>query len=238
MIRLQHLVLLAVTILLIAGCGKGSSEDTVKMEEPELKRYPVKSGIIEYEYTGDAVGTQKLIFDQWGYYEAREDHYTMKIQGQENTINTLAIQANDVSYQIDLDKKEGTKMKNPVPDMIKQIAEGLTEEQKKNLGEQMLIRMGGKKTGTEDFLGRECTTYDFMGSTMYVWNGLSLKSLVNMMGVKMAITAKSVETDIDIPASAFEPPADVKIKDVSESGMPNPHGAPDQGGNEEGDAQN
>ena len=68
----------------------------------------------------------------------------------------------------------------------------------------------GKQVGTENILGKECEIYEVSGMKIWMWNGISLKSQMSMMG-NYTMEAVSLDVDKSIPASKFQPPANTKI---------------------------
>jgi len=87
-----------------------------------------------------------------------------------------------MQYMVNLDDNTATKMENP---MLKGFeGQDLTE-----MGEKMLKQMGGKKIGSEKFLGRPTEIWEIkqMGTKSWIWKGVPLKSELNMMGMKISM---------------------------------------------------
>src|SRR5512135_622089 len=108
-ISMLFLLALFVAGVMVSGCGK--KEIAVKLKEPTLKKYPFKSSIAEYSYSGDGSGTMRHYIDYWGAFEMTEDKSTIKMMGQEKKNNMLMIVDQDTIIQMDLDKKTGMKQK-------------------------------------------------------------------------------------------------------------------------------
>ena len=80
-------------------------------QEVSLKLYGIKSGIIEYKYSGTQVGTSTLYFDQYGYRSAMN----MDTKGEDEIFKGWIISHKEYQYIFDPSKPdEGLKMKNPV----------------------------------------------------------------------------------------------------------------------------
>ena len=66
---------------------------------------------------------------------------------------------------------------------------------------------------TEEIMGKTCDKYTMddpalkMKSTYSVWNGIPLKSEIDMAGVKATVTTTKIEENASIPAEKFEIPA-------------------------------
>ena len=87
-----------------------------------------------------------------------------------------------MQYRVNLDDNTATKMENT---MLKGFeGQDLTE-----MGEKMLKQMGGKKIGSEKFLGRPTEIWEIkqMGTKSWIWKGVPLKSELNMMGMKISM---------------------------------------------------
>jgi hypothetical protein len=181
-----------------------------------VKKYPFKSAIVEMKYGGDCTGTQVIYIDDYGMKEARVENFKMKMMRMEVPTNKIDLTIGDWLYNIDMEKKEGTKMKNPFMDMMK----SMSEEQKKDLvkmGEDMMRQMGAKEAGEETIAGKPCKvwTMESLGTKVWTWSGLTLKSRADLMGVKQHLEATNVQIDVPVPADKFEVPAGVKVTETS-----------------------
>ncbi len=219
--RLAVLITSFVILIYMVGCGK--KEPDIVLKQPDFKKYPFKSAVVEYTYSGDASGKMMQYIDYWGAREVNEDQSILKIMGQQKKNNTLTIFDQDSLYSIDLDKNEGTRMKNPNWEPMIAQYKGMTAEQKKNFIQESLkqyaAQAGAKMSGTEEVLGRKCDRYEGQGFNQCLWNGVLMKMDVDMNGMKVNMIASKFETDIDIPSAKFTPPASVKWKSIDPHGM-------------------
>ncbi len=173
-----------------------------------VKRYLIKSGIVEYTLSGTRKGTETIYFDNWGMREAKYTKSEMSMMGMTQKQNTLTLLDGETTYNIDLDTKTGTKMETP---MLKELAAN-----NKNLtdaGEKMMKSMGGAKIGTEVVLGKTCDVWEIknMQSKTWVWKNVPLKTQVNMANMQMTITATKFEDGATIPPDKLKIPSDVTI---------------------------
>ena len=90
-----------------------------------------------------------------------------------------------------------------------------TEEQKEDIRNETLASMGGQISGTGSVLGRTCEIMEIAGSKNWFYKQISLKSETSVMGVTNNELAISMEENISIPASKFEPPAGVEFTDYT-----------------------
>lgn len=197
------------------GQQQGQQQQTPTTASPslgELKKYPFKSAIVELKYGGHCTGTEVLYIDDYGMKEATVDNFTMKVMGREMPTNQIQVTDGEWVYTIDVRKKEGTKMKNPSLEMMR----NMSEEQKKammDLGSEMMKKMDAKETGEETVAGKPCKVWsvESVGTKVWVWSGLTLKRELKIMGVRQHLEAVSVETDVPVPADQFEVPQGVRI---------------------------
>lgn len=182
----------------------------------KIKRYKVKSGIIELQVSGMQQGKETIYFDDWGLLEAKYTHTVLSIMGMKQETNTLTLIAGDSTYSIDLNTKTGTKMETP---FMSELSKNAKTDDLTDVGKKMMQQMGGKKTGMEKIAGKRCEVWEIksMGSKTWIWNGVSLKTEVNFGGMKMSSEAKSAKFNVPIPPEKVKMPAGVTI-----SNMPNP----------------
>lgn len=100
------------------------------------------------------------------------------------------------------------KMDNPV--VAQWEEDGVDDQDVEAFGKAMLENMGYEKTENEEVLGKNCEVWEGMGK-LWIWKGLTVKSEVKMMGVKVNMTATKIETDIAIPADKFKVPEGKKV---------------------------
>ena len=90
-------------------------------QEAVLKPYGIKSGIIEYTYSGDKTGTGTLYFDDYGMKSAM--YMKTVTEGEESKGWVVAF--GDDQYMWDPDQPDdGMKMRNPLLSWIKEASNG------------------------------------------------------------------------------------------------------------------
>lgn len=179
------------------------------------KRYEIKSGIIETETSGTMnSGTETIYFDDYGQREAKYTTTTVSVPGMniKQTSNQLTIIDGNWMYSIDLDKKTGYKMKPP---MLEELAKGQSTDDLAKVGKEMLEQMGGKKIGEEKILGKTAEIWEMasMGTKIWVWKGITLKTETNMMGMEIKQSAIRLETNIPVSNTKFKIPDDITISE-------------------------
>jgi hypothetical protein len=177
----------------------------VKEQNPILKRYDVKSGMVTYKITisgkvmGSSVtgnGIENLYFKNWGAVELIEENITkttkIKFFGKEKTdtqkTHIISKLDNEKSYNVDFENATIYLRRVPAMEIMKS-----TKSDAGYAGKSMLESMGGKKIGEESLLGYPCEIWDTMGSKQWIYKGVTLKMISKIMGIttiKEAVTAK------------------------------------------------
>jgi len=194
-------IFLFLSIFIVISC-KGNQDsigDTLAVQsnkEKKLKRYDVKSGAIKYKITisgkvmGSTItgsGTEYLFFKDWGAIELVESNSkkitNMKFFGKTKTETTKTHTMNKLdngeSYQVDFDNEVIYLRRDPAMDLMMQSNSDAGET-----GKNILEAFGGKKTGTEVYKGYHCEIWDIAGAKQWMYKGVPLKMVVNVMGIK------------------------------------------------------
>lgn len=182
------------------------------------KRYKIKSCIVTSELNMGSMGmkqTQVLYFDDYGKKECRESMNNMSVMGRKINQNTISIRKDGYMYSFDLEKKTGTKMQIPsTVDVMKNLDFS-------KLSDDVMKEWNMVKEGTQTVLGKECNVLSMKSDKMgmqgkyYVWNNIPLKSETRMSGMVVSLIATKIEENVDIPASKFEIPADIKFREIN-----------------------
>jgi hypothetical protein len=177
------------------------------------KRYEAKSGKVNFELTGTQKGNSTLYFDDYGMIEASYENTVLEMFGIKQETNTVTFLDGYWQYTVDLNSNTGTKMKNT---MLESIAENADNGDVVEVGKEMLVSMGGEKIGNEEFLGKPCEVWmiESMGTKIWVWMGITLKSETNMMGMIINRIATNAEINIDIPVEKIKVPDNIDFNEV------------------------
>jgi hypothetical protein len=211
---------------LISCSGNGkksdSTSDSTKTKDSTAKsdnikgKFKMKSGIITM--MSETMGMKQTItmyFDDYGSKHCTETKGEIDMGALGKTeMHNLNFAKDGYTYSIDLTKKTGTKMKSITTGKQKDIDFS-------KLTDDMMKQMKITKQGTEEVLGKTCDKYFLndpdlkMKSSYCVWNGIPLKSEIDMGGIKATVTATKIEENASIPAEKFEIPKDIKITEVN-----------------------
>ena len=179
------------------------------------KRYHVKAAKVTYETVSpEGKGTKILKFDNYGM---REVTHTKVVKNGKVIKDELTIINNGKGYVVDLLNNTATDISERLSASMSMMKPGDGDYSK--MGKDMLKSMGGKQTGTENFLGKTCEKWELnmMGKMNFLfWNGVPLKTESKIMGMTISEVAKSIDTDVSFSDSDFKVPAGVKIEKVDQ----------------------
>ena len=181
--------------------------DKMNAQGETLKLYGIKSGIIEYKYTGDEVGKATLYFEDHGNKSA------MNMDTKRGTeINKgWVISQGEYQYMFDPSKpNEGWKLKNPIIEWIHQAGHKDIEK----FTEETYAKLGMKKAGTEKFLDKECPAYKGDMGKVLIWNGILMYMEMNFGGMKSKQEVTSIKVNVPIDKKYFEIPKNIKFSDL------------------------
>ena len=145
-------------------------------QETTLKPYGLKSGIIEYSYSGDKVGKGILYFDDYGMKSAMYNDAVEDGEKRQGWVVTFG----DYQYLWDPDRSdEGLKLKNPIITWIAESSKGDIE----SFTESMYSKMGFSKAPDEAFMGKPCKVMKGDMGKVLTWNGILMLMDMKIMGI-------------------------------------------------------
>ncbi|KAF0201175.1 MAG: hypothetical protein FD170_2941 [Bacteroidetes bacterium] len=220
--RKTGVVFLAAAAYVLTSCGGGSNiNPDSKMSEVAGEMAGMKTYMIEYKSTVNAPEiksvTKTVQFvdtenDRYAYFSESESNY----MGQKQTDNSLMIMKDGYSYIINLKDKTGFKSKDGEleddPTDVMMPEDDVTFR-------QMIEADGGKITGNEIFLGRDCIVVEITQADdseepqltkMWYYKGIMLK----MQNSSVTMEAVKFEENANIPADKFEVPADINMSEI------------------------
>lgn len=209
---MKKLVLLPFLFLFAYVAHAQDGYSAKELADKGFKRYNIKSGVLKSKYSGIMEGEQILTFDMWGWRESTKGDKTTNVMGMKTVDKTSAYLDGINQYTYNPDTKTATKLENTI---LKNIIDGGEAKSLTDVGEKMLKDMGGEKVGTETILGKTCDVYEIKsyGTKTWVWNGVTLKLEMNMMGMTYAMEATSFEEGVSVNEADVKLPAGATITD-------------------------
>ena len=196
---MKKLVVLVTSLLLLMPMAES--------QEAILKPYGIKSGIIEYTYSGDKTGTGTLYFDDYGMKNAM--YMETVTEGEES--KGWVVSHADYQYMWDPDQPaDGMKMRNPLLTWITESSKDTLE----SYTEEMYTKMGMVKNGKETFLGKECDVIKGDMGKVLLWNGIMMMMDFKMGAYTSVQKATSIKTNIPVDAKYFIIPENITFSEM------------------------
>ncbi len=201
-----------------AGTYSSDPYPVVSSHSQKLRRYDIKSGIVRYKKiisgkvltsTTEGAGAMALYFKDWGDVEMNEEVTNQKtitkVFGKKNEelIHTHSMNrlVNGEVYAVDFDQKSIFVRRDPAMDLMRE-----SDSDVGDAGEQMLESMGGKKVGTDRFLGYTCDLWEIPGGHQWIYKGVVLKLDMTVLGIHTVQLATSAEFDVPVSDKFFRLP--------------------------------
>lgn len=176
----------------------------------KFRKYPFKTGKVEYELTGNTTGKQTLYWAEYGYKEVTIEETKTKMFGQTTIENSTTLFIGDNQYTWNDQDERVFKMSNPIAQTWEE--NGYDEEDLEEFSLETMKSLGFEKIGTEKILGKKCDVYKGMGK-IWVWEGLPIKTTVKILGTTSNIEAKDIDTNCRVSSSVFELPEGREVVD-------------------------
>ena len=190
-----------VTIIILVSLIQG-------LTAQDFQKYPFKSGMIEYKTEGQTTGSRLMYWERYGYNEYAAQKSVTKMLGMEMTTSNYELTLGSTSYSWE-ENGPVQKAENPVADYF--IEKETSSKELEEASIEMMKGLGFEKTGKGVILGKNCDIWEGIGSKVWVWKGLSLKSEINMLGMKITETAVKIETNKSVPGRFFKVPDNREI---------------------------
>ena len=181
--------------------------------KPVFKRYPIKSGMILYDInttgiapglTTHTLGVSRLVFDDWGAKELKEDDATEIQRGdfnEEIARHTMSKMDYGTIYTVDFDENVTYQTRDRNIDIA--IAQG-ADMSAESL--DILKEMKAIKIGEEVVAGYRCELWKTKDQTICLYKGIPLKITIKTEGFSSSRTAQIVVLDKPIAESEFALP--------------------------------
>ena len=180
---------------------------TLAGQEATLKPYGIKSGIIEYSYSGDKVGKGTLYFDDYGMKSAMVEDAIKDGEKRKGWVVSFG----DYQYMWDPDDPtKGMKLKNPMLTGIKEASKGELE----SFTESMYSKMGFSKAPDETFLGKPCKVMKGDMGKVLTWNGILMLLDMKIMGTSSHQEVTRIQTNVPVEAKYFVLPKNIEFSEM------------------------
>ena len=191
----------------------------------QFRQYKFKSGLIYYDVNTSSFdsnlnsnvrGVARLVFDNWGIKELKEEEVSEVQRGDFNTTNsrhTLTLVDHGTIYTVDFSEKKIYKNRDRDLDLAITEKLDLSDESIKSL-----IKLGAQKVGKETIAGYECDLWQYSDQQICMYKGIPLKIVIKNAGFISEKTAVQVQFDQAIPENSFTLPQFPIVSDDDYSG--------------------
>lgn len=224
--RIEGVLVLTLMLMMFLSCSSSAQD--------EYKRYDIESGIIEYVSTDSgkilmsttsANGTESVSFKNYGATEIRESKskstITTKIFGhkkvEESESHSIIMLENGKNFVVDFDEKVIYEKRDMATDMIAAFQPN-TGADAGDVGKSTIDGIG-EKLREEEFLGYNCDVIKTIGVTLWIYKGVTLKSISKVAGTTMVMEAVSAKFNLSVPDSNFDLP-DFPVQRLDMGGQP------------------
>ncbi len=179
----------------------------IQAQERKVKFYEFETAIIEYTYEGNETGKQMLYLDDYGWRQSEWTNTVHKAFGQKTEKKEIKVTDGIDIWQWSPITKMGTKTRNTVLESMLEDPSFDPQIYAKKLMESL----GFNYVGSEEVKGKNCDIYKGPGSTIWVWNGIAMKTEIKILGQKTVWTATKMETNVTVPLAKFDIPNDIRF---------------------------
>ena len=178
-----------------------------------FKRYPVKSGMIFYDiHTNSTLngtdtnssGIGRLVFDNWGSQELKEEDITEVQRGDFNEskeIHSMNKFDNGTVYTVDFDDDTIYQTRDRAMDISIAKGDDLSNETLK-----MLKEMKAVKVGTDSVAGFKCDVWKVKDQKICLYKGIPLKITIDQPGFHSEKIALQILLEQPVSKIAFKLP--------------------------------
>ncbi len=179
----------------------------------QFKKYKFKSGIIYYDVNTSSFdnnlnsnvrGVARLVFDNWGIKELKEEEVSEVQAGDFNETNsrhTLTLVDHGTIYTVDYSEKKIYKTRDRDLDLAINEKLDLSDESINSL-----IKLGAQKVGKESIAGYECDIWQYADQEVCMYKGIPLKIVIRNAGFISEKTAVQVQFNQPVPKTSFALP--------------------------------
>jgi len=213
-------LIIIVLLCIFASCGnpdydQGKSDwidtlDEIPQDElgevPDSAPYAFKTGVIEYESSTLGMKQQVItMFCNFGFTSRTE--IISRMLGQ--SIKQMTLVNDTAIFTLNLIDSIGSYI-------LLDSAE--TELNFRDLSKEDMEKNQITQSGTDEILEKNCTIYELYIEEQdaqiknWVWEGITLKSVSRVGGIKVTMVAKKLRVNVNIPDEKFEVPEGFSVR--------------------------
>ena len=188
--------------------------------QQKVQQYAIKSGYVEYTLTGNTTGTKKIWWDNYGEKSRTETQSktVTKMFGIKNIdeAHTIEILVKDKYWSANLADQSGNKGTLPFYKASRMLVENMTKKEQEEFANNTIRSLGGERLRSENFMGKTCDVIKVMGSKIWIYKGLTLKSEMKIMGIISNETAVKLQANQSVSSSKFTPLSNINYESTDQ----------------------
>lgn len=189
-------------VFILSALSLNAQKEADELIEEGLKKYPLEKGVLTYEVTGDATGTEFLYFDQFGWKSLKKQTLHFNLYEIEKTQDLAEIIDGDYSYRLYDDSTYSKKIN-------KRWSNLAHYKDPYDVSESILFSMNGTYHSDSTLMGKPCQVWVFDNKRlreMWIWEGLVLRRISKLGSLKIKTTATSIDLDPTFSQQHFQLP--------------------------------
>jgi hypothetical protein len=207
----------------LAKAPASLAADTIPLHAPDGSpaRYGLRSGRIVYRFTGNSRGERRIVFDQWGMRERRDEKTEPYPEGTSGSLsNVILITTPEEQAYADNRTKHGYRTPN---EGLKRYME-MGASKTKSLGAMIMEQSGAERLADTTIAGYHCRVLrkEVKGMTItdWLWRGIVLREHVISPEEKVEYTIEPIEVtpNVALPDSTFSFPSDYVVSPYTAPG--------------------
>ncbi|MEQ9403452.1 MAG: hypothetical protein RIM99_07705 [Cyclobacteriaceae bacterium] len=178
----------------------GQDQKSEALLSKGMKKYPIESGVLNYEISGGAKGTESLTFDRFGWRSLKRLSMQFELYGQERSRTQHEISDGEILYRVN---QQDSTYQERVDVRWSSIASQMSPIE---ASESILFSLGGTYTSDSVLLGKTCQVWTFENKSLielWVWQGLTLKRKSRLGELVIVATATGFKEGIQSDPRLF-----------------------------------
>lgn len=158
-----------------------------------FRRYGTEKGMVIFRIDGAVKGTEHIYFDHWGWREGKYVNTLTDAGAYKDTTVTVQYLDGERRYEYDPATQTALFFESK---QVQASADRYGTKDMVKVGDEMIKKMGGVRTGTGDVRGVTCDVWEIerYRTTLHMWNGLTLKERSTIEALPVARTCILLDT--------------------------------------------
>jgi len=191
------------------------SRNAAQMVAAGFHRYGLEKGRFIFRMDGAVNGTEVIYFDHWGWREGKYTRTEADVGAYHEKTNKAQFLDGERRWEYDPKTNTANYFDSP---QVQASADKYHTRDMVKVGDKMIVKMGGVHTGTEEFQHVMCDVWEIekYRTTLYMWQGLTLKERSFTANIPVGRTCISILTDGEMPVDKMTVPAGAQLNKLGQ----------------------